>query len=133
MFTRRSTLTVLGAAILGVALTAPVAAELTVKHTNYLTFRTAFALPGVSLTPGTYTFERADENMDPSVVRVLSRDRSKVYLMAFTRRISRPAGMRPDQAVSFGEAPAGAPPPISAWFPVGESTGHQFVYPSHRD
>jgi hypothetical protein len=51
MFTRRSALTVVGAAILGVVLTAPVTAELTVKHTNYLTFKAAFALPGVSLTP----------------------------------------------------------------------------------
>ena len=132
MFTCRSAaLTVPGAAILGVVLTAPVKAEVTAKHTNYLTFRTAVALPGVSLTPGTYIFERADANMDPAVVRVLSRDRSKVYLMAFTRRISRPAGMRPDQAVSFDEGPVGAPPPISAWFPLGEMTGHQFVYPSH--
>jgi hypothetical protein len=86
-----------------VVLTAPVKAEDTVKHTNYLTFMTAVALPGVSLTPGTYIFERADANMDPAVVRVLSRDRSKVYLMAFPRRISRPAGMRPDQVVSFDE------------------------------
>ena len=129
MFTGRAALAALGAAILGVVAAAPVTAELTARRANYLTFNKPFALPGVSLMPGTYIFERADESMDPTVVRVLSRDRSKVYLMAFTRRISRPAGMRLDQAVSFAEAPAGGPPPISAWFPIGEQTGHQFVYP----
>ena len=58
---------------------------------------------------------------------VSSRDRSKIYLMAFTNFIERPAGLRADQVVSLGEAPRGIAPPVKAWFPV-DGSGHQFIY-----
>jgi hypothetical protein len=43
-------------------------------------------------------------------------------------RASRPEGLREDQAVTLGESRTGAPPPIVAWYPIGENTGHAFVY-----
>src|SRR6516164_3213044 len=81
---------------------------------NDLTFSGPVALPGVVLPAGTYTFERPSWN-SPDIVRVVSRDRKRPYFMGYTRRVDRPAGAA-DQFVTFGEAPAGAPPPITVWY-----------------
>jgi len=96
--------------------------------TTYLTFNRAVALPGVALGAGTYIFELASPNGDHSLVRVSSRDRKKIYLTAFTNAIERPSNMPEDQMVTFGEASASAPPPITAWYPSGSSTGRAFIY-----
>jgi hypothetical protein len=95
---------------------------------TYLTFNKAVALPGAELPPGTYLFEVATPETSAGVVRVSSRERSKVYLMAFTRIIDRPAGLPAGQLVSFGEAARGEAPPIRAWFPEGTNHGHEFIY-----
>jgi hypothetical protein len=94
----------------------------------YLTFNHPVALPGVALGSGTYIFELADSDNAWDVVRVLSRDRSRVYYTGFTHLIDRPAGMRRNQAISFSEAPATAAQPIAAWWPQDESTGRRFIY-----
>jgi hypothetical protein len=98
------------------------------ERTMYLTFSRAVGLPGVELPAGAYVFELALPMSSPSVVRVSSRDRHKTYLLALTNPIDRPARMRADQAISFGEASLGAPPPITAWFPDGTEYGRQFIY-----
>lgn len=64
----------------------------------------------------------------PDVVRVTSRDGSQVYLTAFTRIVPRPKGLRTDRQVSFSEVPRGVTPPVTAWYPIGESIGHQFIF-----
>lgn len=118
----------LGAVLLAVAATAsPVALVHNAERTTYLTFNHAVALPGAQLPAGTYVFERASITT-PNVVRVRSRDRTKVYLMAFTRLINRPAGRHDDRLVTFGEAARGEAPPILQWFPVGSDEGHEFIY-----
>jgi hypothetical protein len=98
------------------------------ERTSYLTFSGPVRLPGVSLAAGTYVFEIANPMGDADIVRVKSRDGRTSYFQGFTYRIARPAGLRSDAVVSLGEAPAGAAPPVTAWWPIGESTGHQFVY-----
>ncbi len=128
MFNRKSVVTACGVAILGLVMTAPGNAWVDGTGMNRLTFSGPVALPGVTLRAGTYIFELADPTLRGEIVRVLSGDRSRVYLTAFTMRTERPAGMPADRLVSFGEAPAGVAPPITAWFPDGESTGHQFIY-----
>ncbi|HWW84996.1 MAG TPA: hypothetical protein VNZ26_15400 [Vicinamibacterales bacterium] len=100
----------------------------TEADTNYLTFSGPVALPGVELRAGTYIFERALPNGDPSLVRVLSRDRRQIFLTAFTNTVRRPESMGPGQVVSLGETTKGVPPPITAWYPLDSSTGHQFLY-----
>jgi hypothetical protein len=97
-------------------------------HTMYLTFSGPVALPGVELGAGTYIFERADANMDPKIVRVLSRDRRKVYLTAFTNAVYRPVNSRGEELIAFGESRPGQAKPISVWFPRDSSLGHQFIY-----
>jgi hypothetical protein len=100
-----------------------------VAHVNYLTFTAPFALPGVTLPAGTYTFEMAVPG-SYDVVRVLSRDRQHLYLIAFTKRVDRPRGLPANRQIVFAEASTGIAQPIKAWFPIGQSIGHEFVYPA---
>src|SRR5439155_12290385 len=83
-----------------------------------LTFNGPVALPGVTLSAGTYIFEVANPGSSADIVRVLSGNRSKVYLMAFTHQIDRPE-KADDLDVTFGEAAPNAAPPIIAWYPPG--------------
>jgi hypothetical protein len=97
------------------------------SQTTYLTFSGAVALPGVELQAGTYIFELPDPN-ERTIVRVMSRDRKKVYLTVFTHLVNRPSSMRHDQMIALGEAARGVAPPIRAWFPLDDSLGHEFIY-----
>ena len=127
MATLKSTAAAVGAAVVAaVLLGVSVHVRANVPDTSYLTFSRAVSLPGVTLSPGTYIFERAGENV-PDIVRVLSRDRSQVYLTAFTNSIPRPQGLG-NQIVLLGESAADTAPPIRAWFPAGENAGHEFIY-----
>ena len=125
MFHRKSVLTACGAAILGLVMTASGKAGGNPNRTTLLTFSGPVALPGVVLAGGTYAFERADGHAD--IVRVLSRNRSTVYLMAYTRQVERPEGLPAGRPVTFAETSSGAPR-IKAWFPLDSSTGHEFIY-----
>ena len=98
------------------------------ERTTYLTFSRSVELPGAALNAGTYIFELADPMSASGVVRVLSRDRRTTYFLGFTHRADRPRGMRLDASVSLGESAAGVPPRVTAWWPVGEITGRQFIY-----
>ncbi len=129
MATRKSVLVALGALILGTSLTMPVlhGTSAVNLHTNHLSFSGPVALPGVTLPGGTYIFERVVAT-NPDVVVVRSLDRSKVYFMASTQPQLRPAWLPREQSVVLGESRPGTAPPIAAWYPVGEETGHAFVY-----
>ena len=96
---------------------------------NYLTFNGAVALPGVTLPAGTYVFEVVGNGGD--VVRVSSKQ-GRPYFMGFTQRVERPLNRRAAPIATFGEAPAGTPPPIATWHPIGSSRGHRFIYPEKR-
>ena len=91
---------------------------------NNLTFRRTVALPGVTLPAGTYVFER-DSNAN-GIVRVMTPNYQQLLYVGFTAKVLRPRGFQ--SVVSFGEAPAGEPIPIVAWYPVGSSEGHKFLY-----
>lgn len=95
--------------------------------TNYLTFSRDVALPGVVLPAGTYKFEIANPEKSQDVVRVSSRD-GHVQYMGFTLLADRPAGLPATQRVVFSEGRPDLPLPIAAWFPLGTSSGRQFVY-----
>jgi hypothetical protein len=99
-----------------------------VDHTNHLTFKHTMALPGVTLPAGVYTFEIANPESSARVVRVWSRDRSRLYFSDFANTVRRPATLPADQIVRLGEAPAGAPVPILTWFPIGSGSGYEFKY-----
>lgn len=95
------------------------------ERTTVLTFSQPVQLPGVSLGSGAYIFEVAAA---PDVVRVMNRNRTIVYYMGFTSRIDRPAGLKTSAPVTLEESAGGVAPRVHAWWPSGESTGHQFNY-----
>lgn len=128
MFNRKILHALAGVVLLGVLATSSTAAFGNAKRTTYFTFNKAVQLPGVSLSAGTYIFELADPNQSLDIVRVLSRDRSAVYLTAFTRIVERPMTKKMDAAIVLGESSSHNPPQIKAWYPSGERMGRQFIY-----
>jgi hypothetical protein len=127
MFTRRLALMACGAAVLGLTVATPDGAASNVpSQLNHLTFSGPVSLPGVTLPRGTYTFEMIP--LHPDIVRVLSRDGSRVYFTGFTMRVGRPAGLSADRLVTLTEMPRGVAPRVEAWYPIGQSTGSRFIY-----
>lgn len=119
-----------GAVVVMTALTQSVGTTSLAERTTYITFSQPVQLPGVELRAGTYIFERAEPFSAPSVVRVLSRDREIPYYLGFTNFAERPGGMAANAVVSLGESRVGEPAPVTAWWPIGDQRGHQFIYPS---
>ena len=131
MAIRRSVLIACGMAVLGLTVAASGhAAGAFASRTNHLTFSRHVGLPGVTLARGTYTFLTIESH--PDIVRVQSRDGSAIYYTGFTRLVKRPAGVRHDRMVTFAETPRGVPSRIDTWYPIGESTGRQFIYDQTR-
>ena len=96
-------------------------------HENQLTFSRPVALPGVVLPAGAYSFDTADSNaLDVVVVR--NKATNKVLYMGFTTQVRRPSGMSPYTSVTLGEASGNEALPITAWYEIGQSMGHQFRY-----
>ena len=118
---RKSIIGACGAALVAIATTAGGHAA---ASRTYLTFDGPIALPGVTLGGGTYVFERVGTGND--MVRVSSKDGTRVYLTAFTHEIARPAGS--NVKVILGEAVAGVAPPVRAWFPEDTLAGREFIY-----
>ena len=129
MVNRKLLWMVCGFALVAMALVPLAGATSDVHKTTYLTFSHPVALPGLALGSGTYIFEIANPDGGADIVRVMSRNRSISYFMGFTSATARPHALR-NPAVSLGESAAGVPPPITVWWPEGESTGRKFVYPT---
>jgi hypothetical protein len=96
------------------------------SHENRLTFNRPVALPGVVLPAGSYSFDTHWDN--PNVVIVRNQKRNKVLYMGFTARTQRPRAMSPNASVTLGEAKANEVPPITAWYEIGQTIGHVFLY-----
>ena len=127
MMTRRMVKAACAAAVIGLVMAASgSAASAVLTTTAHLTFSGSVSLPGVTLTRGTYTFELVEGN--PDIVRVLNRDHSRVYYTGFTRRVDRPARIASNQMATLAETPRGFPPQVDTWYPVGGSSGHQFIH-----
>lgn len=97
---------------------------------SYLTFSAPVRVPGTVLPAGTYAFKR----VTPGVLQVQSRDRSAVISTFMTRDRLRNSPANVHEIV-FGEAPAGTPRPILAWFPPDNRynqpntwVGYEFIY-----
>ena len=124
MLIRKSLLVIAGVAVIGVLVAA--SAHAWTNDTNYLTFNGPIALPGVTLPAGTYAF-RTPSGIDKNIVQVMNRGETKSYYMGITRPVARPRG-RTQLLVTVGEASARQVPPIQAWFPLGQTEGHAFIY-----
>lgn len=120
-----------GAAALVAAL-APVASDagFPPSRLTRIQFNRTLALPGVTLPPGSYTFEVANPSTSANTVLVSSAPgQPKVNFLGLTRPVERPRNLAKDQVITIAEARAGEAIPITAWFPIGSSRGHQFIYP----
>lgn len=115
-----------GAALLALLVAPSAHAGGAFSEISHFTFRAPITLPGIVLPPGRYTFEVMGGASN--VVRVSSDDGRRTRFSGFTAAIERPRRMRPEHVVTLGEAPRGEPRPIVAWFPGGNSSGHQFIY-----
>ena len=128
MFVRRIVHTLCGVVLLGVLGAASTGAIADTRRTTYFTFSKAVQMPGVTLPAGTYIFEVANHEGAGDIVRVLSRDRSQVHLMKFTRFVYRPLTRDLKPTIQLGESSAGNPPPVKAWYPESETRGREFIY-----
>ena len=128
MLARKIVHTLCGVVLLGVLATSSTGA-MTAGRATYFTFSGAVEMPrGVALAAGTYIFEVANPDGGSNVVRVLSRDRKKTFIMALTRSVYRPEKGNLDATINLGETAAGAPPKVKAWYPQGETRGHEFIH-----
>jgi hypothetical protein len=127
MMTRNTRLTVCGAALLALTMTATTYATFGASRTTFLRFSGAVALPGVTLPAGTYTFEIANPQSTGDIVLVRTRATSQVKFLGFTHRVERPATLAKDQLIRLGEAVRGEPAPIVAWYPA-DGQGYAFIY-----
>ena len=48
--------------------------------------------------------------------------------MQFTYPVYRQAKGNLKATISFGESPAGTPPPVKAWYPESKTRGREFIY-----
>jgi hypothetical protein len=125
MFRNRTSAWVIQGAVLGFVLAVPTHA-VTAGHSSKVTFSAPVALPGVTLSPGSYIFELAAPITRTDIVTVTNEQRSVVYYTGFTREIARPRGG--SDTIRLSEPAPGSVPLILEWFPNGDTTGHRFLY-----
>jgi len=129
MLARRIAYMFVGVALLGVMATSSATGKtMDNRRTTYFTFSGAVRMPGATLPAGTYIFEVVNPDSSSDVVSVRSRDRSKVYLMQFTRFVERPSKGNLKATVALGETADGIPPPVKTWYPQFETRGREFIY-----
>ena len=104
-------------------------ARSSIHRTTFLSFTRSVGLPGVTLSPGTYTFELANPSSDQRTVVVRSADRQTLHYVGLTILTPRPRQLNGASGVVLGEAPNGTPPPITIWYPPDDAEGRQFLYP----
>jgi len=128
MLVRKIVHTLCGVVLLGVLAASTTSAVMDVRRTTYFTFSGTVQLPGVALPAGSYIFEVANPDGGADIVRVMSRDRKKAYLMQFTHFVDRPLKGNLDATLTLGETSAGVPPKVTAWYPQSETRGRAFIY-----
>ena len=117
-----------GVTVIGVLATTSIGAIPNAAKTTYFTFSKAVQVSGVTLPSGSYLFEVVNPETNGTVVRVASRDRSKIYLTQITLPVERPRSRDMQPQIVLGEAPAGQPPSVRSWFPDGETIGRAFIH-----
>ena len=100
------------------------------QERTFLTFSSAFELPGLTLQPGTYVFKLADTG-SRNVVQVWNRD-EKDMLAHWTFVQSSRNRVSDENVVMFKEMPAGTTPAVQYWYYPGERIGKEFIYPKDQ-
>ena len=94
------------------------------------TFSQPVQIPGQVLPAGTYRFQLADTN-DRHFVQIFREDRTVV---ATLNSVPRERYGRSDEvAITLANRGATQPQAIVAWYFVGETEGHEFLYPKQEE
>ena len=121
--------TVLGFAAIGLLLTganAPRALAGAIDHETIFAFNAPLEIPGRVLPPGTYVFQRLDD--DVNILQIFTKDRQ--HLIATLMMMPQELANTPSQArVTLSEAKSGNPEALVAWIYPGDSTAEEFSYP----
>jgi hypothetical protein len=121
----RRTLTIMGF-MLAFAIMLPVLRADEWDQGTRFTFNQPVQIPGRVLPAGTYFFKVAD-SADRHIVRIFGEDRNLVAT-AFTIPRQR-QGNGGGVAITLADRGASQPKAVVAWFYVGETQGHEFLYP----
>jgi hypothetical protein len=114
------------AALAGLVVAATSLSASSMNRLEYLTFSRAVALPGVTLNPGSYSFEIMNPDSG-DVVLVRNRATNAPLFLGLTFRVERPAASAKNHVV-LGEARRGEASPILAWYPNKDTVGREFIY-----
>ncbi|MGA7624179.1 MAG: hypothetical protein WB630_18940 [Candidatus Acidiferrales bacterium] len=94
-----------------------------------VTFNQPVQIPGRVLPAGTYVFVLPAVATQHFLVRIFNADRTILYATVFTANAERSAAT--DSTVfGFAERGSAQPQAIVTWFYPGETTGHEFLYPT---
>jgi len=93
---------------------------------SILTFSGPVELPGLTLQPGTYVFQRPDPN-SARIIEVFTADKKDI-LGTFLTIPSKRLEVTSHNVVTFRESREGMTPAVQYWYYPGLETGHEFLY-----
>ena len=123
----RKTLSVLGL-MLTLTIMLPVVHADDWNQATRFTFNQPVQVPGRILPAGTYFFQLVGENHH--LVQIFNEDRTAVVILYSIPRVR--YGRRAEAAITLANRGGTQPQAIVAWFFVGETEGHEFLYPKQE-
>jgi hypothetical protein len=123
----RKTLSVLGL-MLTFTIMLPVVHADDWNQATRFTFNQPVQVPGRILPAGTYFFQLVGENHH--LVQIFNEDRTAVVILYSIPRVR--YGRRAEAAITLANRGGTQPQAIVAWFFVGETEGHEFLYPKQE-
>lgn len=93
------------------------------------TFSQPVQIPGQVLPAGTYRFQLADD-IDRNLVQIFREDRTLVATVSTIPRQRQTTD--PKVTITLADRGANQPEAIVAWFYVGKTEGHEFLYPKQQ-
>ncbi len=123
----------LGLALSGVLCCAPDArADAVANQLTEVTFDQPVEIPGRVLLPGTYEFRLVNILTDQDFVEILNADGTHLIAILDTLPVSRSASTDGNAELVLERLNPKAPVTLKEWFYANETTGHEFVYPHHK-
>jgi hypothetical protein len=125
----RKALSIMGL-VLAFAIMLPVAHADDWNQATRFTFSQPVQIPGQILPAGTYWFQLAATN-DRHLVHILREDRTVVATLNTVPRER--YGSDAEAAITLANRGATQPQAIVAWYFIGETEGHEFLYPKQEE
>jgi hypothetical protein len=125
----RTTLFVMGL-VLAFAIMLPVVHADDWNQATRFTFSQPVQIPGQVLPAGTYWFQLAATN-DRHLVHIFREDWTVVATLNTVSRTR--YGSDAEAAITLANRGAAQPQTIVAWYFVGETEGHEFLYPKQEE